>query len=488
LSFPALTGQRITVTFDTVRLVDTVNYSTQSEQALPLGVAEIGIPGLHAAPLPAAIPSPCRDDLLAIDGQPISVSVSGSTQTALARVNPLNVTLCGPDAGGIPLGAGTHTLTSTYGDTMVNNQSTIGFDMDQVALDSAAGGGVGAAAPAGTIPAPPAQPNTNVTVTSHTATAMHLRVTGATTPFELVMGQSVNAGWVAKIDGVGSLGQPVLVDGFGNGWRVTGADLAKAGPSASFAVSLQWTPQTRVNIALIVSGLTILLCLLVAYLPERVRRRVSRSLRGLSRRLRRRPARVAAHARSAGPDVAAPTGAILAPRLWTPFRSGRPRTGWAMSIVVAVATGVVAALIARPLTGLIVGVATLIALLVPRLRVLLGLAAVGLMIAAGTYTVVEQAHVHAALTGSWASHYDAASNLAWAAVVFLGADAVTELVRRLASLRGDRGRPGRNGSPLEVAGPSGDPGTSGTAVGPRPEGAPADADQTRTDDFQPSAP
>jgi hypothetical protein len=102
--------------------------------------------------------------------------------------------------------------------------------------------------------------------------------------------------------------------------------------------------------------------------------------------------------------------------------------------------------------------------------------------------VVEQAHVHAALTGSWASHYDAASNLAWAAVVFLGADAVTELVRRLASLKQDRGRPGRNGSPREVAGPSGDPGTSGTAVGPRPDGAPEDADQTRTDDFQPSAP
>jgi arabinofuranan 3-O-arabinosyltransferase len=493
LSFPALTGQRITVTFDTVRLVDTVNYSTQSEQALPLGVAEVGIPGLTAAPLPAAIPSTCRNDLLAIDGKPISVAVSGSTQTALARVNPLNVTLCGPDAGGIPLGAGTHTLTSTYGDTMVNNQSTNGFDVDQVALDSAAGGGVGAAAPAGTIPAPPAQPTTAVTVTSHTATAMHLRVTGATSPFELVMGQSINAGWVAKIDGVGSLGQPVLVDGFGNGWEVTAADLAKASPSGSFAVSLQWTPQTRVNVALIVSGLTILLCLLLAYLPERVRRRVSRSVRGVSRRLRRRPTRVAAHARSRGPEVVAATAEVPAPRLWAPFRSRRPRSGWAMSVVVAVATGVVGAVIARPLTGLIVGVATLIALLVPRLRVLLGLAAVGLMIAAGTYTVVEQAHVHAALTGSWASHYDEASNLAWAAVVFLGADAVTELVRRLAALKQERGRPGRNGSPQAVAGPSGDPGTSGTASGSGAggsgaDGAPEDADQTRTDDFQPSAP
>src|SRR3981189_735085 len=105
---------------------------------------------------------------------------------------------------------------------------------------------------------------------------MQLRVSKATAPFELILGQSVNSGWTASVKGVGSLGQPVLIDGFANGWTITGADLAKGGPSGSFDVTLRWTPQTRVNVALIVSALSILLCLLLAYLPERLRRRIGR--------------------------------------------------------------------------------------------------------------------------------------------------------------------------------------------------------------------
>ena len=80
LSFPELTGAHITVTFDTVRLVNTVNYSTEAEQALPLAIAEVGIPGLQAAPLPATIPSTCRDDLLTIDSKPVWISISGTTR------------------------------------------------------------------------------------------------------------------------------------------------------------------------------------------------------------------------------------------------------------------------------------------------------------------------------------------------------------------------------------------------------------------------
>ena len=37
---------------------------------MPLGIAEVGIPGLQAAPVPADIPSSCRDDLLTLDGAP----------------------------------------------------------------------------------------------------------------------------------------------------------------------------------------------------------------------------------------------------------------------------------------------------------------------------------------------------------------------------------------------------------------------------------
>jgi hypothetical protein len=74
----------------------------------------------------------------------------------------------------------------------------------------------------------------------------------------------------------------------------------------------------------------------------------------------------------------------------------------------------------------------------------LGLAAIGLLIAAGTYTVVEQSHLgDAAVGGGWATYFGAASTLAWAAVVFLGADAVVELISRLVSNRSPAGGPKR---------------------------------------------
>jgi hypothetical protein len=326
----------------------------------------------------------------------------------------------------------------------VNNQLTTGFDLDRVALDSAAGGAAAAPVSASAIAAPPAEPTTTVDVTSKTATAMHLRVSKATAPFELIMGQSINSGWAAQLTGAGSLGKPVLIDGFANGWKVTGADLVKAGSSGSFDVTLRWTPQSRVNVGLIVSALTILLCLLLAYLPERVRRRIYvRMVRTL--RWPWRPSRKAvAHAGTERGDTTAWAGDVPAPRLWSPFRPGRPRVSWPVSLGAAIATGLVGGLIARPLTGLIVGVATLISLLVPRVRVVLGLAAIGLLVAAGTYTVVEQSHLgDAAVGGGWATYFGAASNLAWAAVVFLGADAVVELVSRLVSTRSSARGPKR---------------------------------------------
>ena len=57
VSFPALTGANIRITVDTARLENTPNYYSQQPIAMPLGIAEVGIPGLHAAPLPEDIPT-----------------------------------------------------------------------------------------------------------------------------------------------------------------------------------------------------------------------------------------------------------------------------------------------------------------------------------------------------------------------------------------------------------------------------------------------
>ncbi len=394
LSLPhPLTGQSIRITFDTVRIETTVNYNSQSPLAMPIAIAEVGIPGLVAAPVPAAIPATCRNDLVAVDGAPIWVSVAGPSAAALAG-NALGISLCGPDAGGLPLGPGDHTLTATPG-------QIAGFDIDQLALTSAAGGGTAPTVP----PAPPSAPP-SVVVASQTSTAMQLKVSGVTAgaaPFELVMGQSLNAGWVATIDGH-SLGSPQLIDGFANGWRVDPAGLGAANPDGVATVDLRWAPQGRVDIGLLVSLLAILACLFLAISPL-VRRRFARL---------------------------GDTGAAHddGPRLVAPFAADGPRTPVAAAVMVSVVTGVVAGVITVPVTGVIVAAATLVALTVPRLRMLLGLAAVGCVLAAGVYVIVRQGSAHIVDSGSWPSEFGLASTLTWAGVVFLGADATVEVVRR----------------------------------------------------------
>jgi len=274
LSFPDLTGQHITVTFDTVRLVDTVNYSTQSKQALPLGIAEVAsrpprrtVAGGH--------PHHLSQHLLSIDGTPVWIAVSGTTPAALARTNPLNVSLCGPDSGGIPLGAGAHTLhprTGRHGEQPVGRR----VRLDRLALDSAPGGAPAPPASTSAIAAPPAMPATAVAVTSQTATSMHLRVSGAR-PRSIWSWARASTGAGRPRSGVqGRSGNPCSST---VRQRLDGVRYrpGQGRSSGSFDVTLTWTPQTRVDVALIVSALTILLCLLLAYLPAKVRRRIPAS-------------------------------------------------------------------------------------------------------------------------------------------------------------------------------------------------------------------
>ncbi|HEV3266609.1 MAG TPA: hypothetical protein VG014_13880, partial [Acidimicrobiales bacterium] len=106
------------------------------------------------------------------------------------------------------------------------------------------------------------------------------------------------------------------------------------------------------------------------------------------------------------------------------------RVPLAAAVTVSVVTGLVAGVITVPVTGVIVAAATLVALMVPRLRRVLGLAAVGCVLAAGIYVVVRQGSAHIVDSGSWPSEFGLASTLTWAGVVFLGADATVEVVRR----------------------------------------------------------
>jgi arabinofuranan 3-O-arabinosyltransferase len=437
VSFPALTGSSIRITVDSVRLEYTTNYYSQSPIGLPLGIAEVGIPGLHASPVPAQMPDPCRDDLLTVDGRPVWISVSGSTTTALDR-NALTVSLCGPDAGGLSLGPGQHVLRSTVGQIS-------GFDLDQLALDSAPGGGPMPLASPTTLAAPSVAPSPAVTVAHRSDTALRLTVHDVATgpgqaPFELVLGESINAGWKASVvggtGGSQALGAPVLIDGFANGWRIDPSTLGSAVHDGTITVALTWQPQRRVDVALIVSLLAIVACIVLALVPaSRLRRR--RRLRGprgegvaSSPPVTDRPDLATVAPVAGDGDTAPVPDGPERPTLTVPFRSDGPAPPVWVILMAAAGAGIVAGAVSVLWVGLAVGVATAVVLWVPRLRVVLGLAAIAGIVAAGAYVTIHQHADHVPSGGDWTLSFGTAGTLAWAGVVFLGADGLVELILR----------------------------------------------------------
>jgi arabinofuranan 3-O-arabinosyltransferase len=421
-----LTGRTVRITVDTVRLENTKDYYTQSPSALPIGIAEVGITGLAASPVPAQFPTTCRDDLLTVDGSPVWVSITGTTAAALDR-QPLPVTLCGPDAGGLHLGPGSHTLDSTWG-------GSVGLDIDQLALASAAGGGPATLTSSGQVPAPATPTAPHVAVDHQTSTALQLtvsHVSAGSSPFVLVLGQSINTGWEATVGGA-SLGQPVLVDGFANGWQVDPAIVAGSIHHGVMTVQLRWAPQKRVNEALIASALAIVACLALAFVPWRRRRR---RRAGSAAEETGAGERAAAEALVVGEPAAAVRPRLAPavddePELVTSFRSDEVPASLPRALVIAVAIGLGAGIIAPPFTGLVIAVATFAVLRVPRLRLWLGLAAAALVVAAGGYIVIRQGLDSVLANGGWPGFFGLPTDLAWAGVMFLMTDAVIEVIQR----------------------------------------------------------
>jgi arabinofuranan 3-O-arabinosyltransferase len=464
LRFPALSGRRIRVTVTGARLEYTTNYTVTKPIALPMGIATLGIPGLEAPAVPSAVPGTCQSNLISIDGKPVTVRVVGSTATALGN-GDLAIEPCGADAHGITLSAGTHVLETQLADTPTN-PSTLhcqaasdcrGWNVDRLVLDSAAGGGPEPAAAGGGPPSTQAGPAPVVHTRSEGPTAQTVSVGGARSPFELVLGESVSAGWQAVAHPAAGapagsrsvdLGRSQLVDAFANGWPVTAADLSDLGATGragigAFTVTLTWTPQRRVWLALGLSGASLVLCLLLAFLPagwrRAIRGRAHSSVRWATRWSHRSlPRSAPLHARSRGRparQVAVEAPDSTGPRLALPFANRDHRPAWWAAVLVAVVSGAGAAAISYPLVGLAAGAAVGAALLVPQVRAVTTLVAVGLLVAAAVTVVHGQAFSPVAESSNWPAAYRSAGVLVWMAVVFLGADAVVDASRRAAARR-----------------------------------------------------
>ncbi|HXW35697.1 MAG TPA: discoidin domain-containing protein, partial [Acidimicrobiales bacterium] len=428
VQFPAITGNRFRFTITSARLEYSPNYFSYTPLALPVGIAELGIPGVQIPPVPSQLPGTCQANLLSIDGKPIDVRVVGSTATALEN-GEMPVEPCGPDANGITLGAGTHLLQTAIGHT-----TTTGWNLDQLVFDSAPGGRAASplfgaqtnvpvvSQPTTTVSAPTPGPVPTVSVISQNSTGQQLRVSGASGPFELVFGQSLNAGWKAVASPAAgarsgshsvTLGSPELVDAFANGWHLDSSQLAALGATGTggtgtFEITLTWAPQRAVWAALLISAITVAVCIVLVLLGFRRRRRAAPR-----------------HASTPSPRASSDRGPAT-PRLTLPGirRVRRPR--WWLIPIISVVTGGVAAAISAPLVGAAAAGVTALVLAVPVLRAASALIALGFLVAAVVSVVGGQAMHPVAMSSNWPSTYEAAGTLTWIAVVFLGVDAVTE--------------------------------------------------------------
>ena len=434
VQFASLSGSEVRVTVDSTDPVHFHDYISDRQNTEPIGLAEVGIPGVAPQGTPATIPTVCEPGLLAIDGMPIDVQISGTTATALGN-GGLSVTGCGNSAHGITLSAGTHLLTTAP-------YETAGVDLDSLTLASAAGGGALPLTPTGQIPpsAVPVASSPTVSVLASNRSGMRVSVTGEGSPYWLVLGQSQNRGWHATTSTGVALGSSSLIDGYANGWYVP-ARLA----TGTTVFNLAWLPQRLVNVALLTSSGALAISLGLILIPPGI---ISRRL---SRRRARREAKGPRHVAGSngtaslalaatategppggGTDSAAPTraeGAEFRPQLTLPLRSAGVRPAWYWAILIALASGLVVAAVVAPVVGLAIGALVLLGLLVSWSRGIALIGAIGLVVATGVYMVTRQRRYGFVPDINWPAHFPRADTLAWLAICVLAADAVVIAVR-----------------------------------------------------------
>ncbi|MDW3218349.1 MAG: alpha-(1-_3)-arabinofuranosyltransferase family protein [Acidimicrobiales bacterium] len=228
VSLPAVgTGRVVRLQSTAVDENTTRDWYSNDFIGLPTSFAEVDLGvGRAFGPL-QPIATPCLP-LATLDGVTAHARIEASVDEALDRDE---LTLVGCE----PVSADSRIEIETSG-------RPHGFDIDQLVLSSPR-------------PVEPPVAGPVVAVESHDDTSYRVRVPASEEDRWLVLGQSHNLGWEATVDGA-SLGEPVLIDGFANGWLLPAGD--------AVTVDLEWTPQRLVGRAMAVSIVALVIVLALA--------------------------------------------------------------------------------------------------------------------------------------------------------------------------------------------------------------------------------
>lgn len=254
------------------------------------------------APAPLA---GCRSDLVTVDGAPVPVELRPDADGTWSVVG------CDP----VTLGSGGHVLR-TARDADVR--------LDRLVLSSDAGGRPTAVDGSGGLSLPPVAGSTAPPWRSGSLSSVELEPAASEGPTWVVLGQSLNDGWEGRTSRGADLPDPVLVNGFANGF------LLADGIPADTTITLTWAPQRAMAAALWLAAAGILVAL------------------GLVVRGRAWPHE----------DVAAEVG--LSAVLDAPWAE-RPVLSWPRVAVAALALGVVGAAVIGPPWGVVVAMAVVAA-------------------------------------------------------------------------------------------------------------------------------
>ncbi|NNN22132.1 MAG: DUF3367 domain-containing protein [Acidimicrobiales bacterium] len=259
INFPAITGRRIRITIDSVQKFYGQDVPNQPFYVMPVGIAEVGIPGETMPPVPTNLPTSCNSNLLTVNGVPVSVELKGTT-TQASSGGEIPFIGCGNSNTGVSMGPGDAIVEG-------NPPTNTGINLDSVTLDSAPGGGIGTIVSPGEIaPAPSPKETALGTMLNSTATSYNAKIVSNGQPFWLVLGESQDKGWSATLSNGQVLGQSTLIDGYANGW------LVKPPPGKqTLYVHFYFAPQSYVWLSLILGAIFVALCLVILLFTRRSR-------------------------------------------------------------------------------------------------------------------------------------------------------------------------------------------------------------------------